>query len=59
MLGELVRLDGTDGRLFGRELGGVELSCWVSWVRLYRTDADCLVGSRWGRNNVLGELCQT
>jgi len=53
------RLDGTDGRLFGRELGEGELSCWVSWVRLDGTDGRLLVGSWLGSNIVLGELGQT
>jgi len=30
--------DGTDGRLFGSELGGGDLSFWVSWARLDGTD---------------------
>jgi len=33
-----VRIDGSDGRLFRRELGAGEIPCWVSWVRLDGTD---------------------
>jgi hypothetical protein len=51
-----VRLDGTDGRLFGMELAGGELSWWVILVIIDGTDADCLVGSCVGRDILLGEL---
>ena len=33
-----VRLDGRDGRLFGRKVDGGEISCWVNWVRHDGTD---------------------
>ena len=43
-----VILDGTDGRLFGMELGGGEISCWVSRARLDVTDGRLLGGELGG-----------
>jgi len=54
VLGELGHTSRGGGRLFGSELGGGEISCWVSWVTLDGTEADCLVASWVGERYCAG-----